>query len=97
MCCRIFKLLTVGLTGLALSSPAAAQAPDWVANAPDAANEQADGLLLRHHEHIEMDNQGKVTIERDRVLKMYTGHLTRGGYFDPEIDWNNARYTMEVN
>ncbi|MBT3223063.1 MAG: DUF3858 domain-containing protein [Proteobacteria bacterium] len=101
MCCRIFKLLTVvpavGLTGLALSSSAVAQAPDWVANAPDAGNQQADGLLLRHHERIELDDQGKVTIKRDRALKMYTGHLTRGGYFDPEIDWNNARYTMEVD
>ena len=50
------------LVGALSSSRALAQAPEWVANAPDGtAHPNADGLLLRQHEHLELDEQGKVT------------------------------------
>ena len=92
------NVFLISLIALLVAAPAAAQAPDYVANAPGAAEYPVDdGLLLRQLVRITLSADGKVETHVEESWKMLSGNLTRNDYFDPRIDYDAARSTLRVD
>jgi hypothetical protein len=71
--------------------------PDWVRNAPGRdARPDDDGLVLRQHLALTLSADGKVVRRSETAVKMLQEWVSRHGFFDPRIDWNDARSEMRV-
>ena len=81
-----------------LPSPAAAQdVPDWVRSAPGSgARPDEDGLVLRQYLTLTLGADGKITRRSETAVKMLQEWVSRHGYFDPHLDWNDARSELRV-
>jgi hypothetical protein len=92
--------LTIALAlAIPASAPAAAPAavPGWVRNAPGRdARPDDDGLVLRQHLTLALSADGKVTRKSETAVKMLQEWVSRHGFFDPHIDWNDERSEMRV-
>jgi hypothetical protein len=92
------NVFLTSLIALFVAAPATAQVPDYIANAPDAADyPEDDGLLLRQMVRITLDADGKVETHVEESWKMLSANLTRNDYFDPRIDYNAARSALRID
>ena len=95
---RIPSMAAIALLATLLSAPASAQVPDYVSAAPGATEyPDDDGLILRQVVRITLGKDGRVERHVEESWKMLTAYLTRHDYFDPRIDWNDARATQLVD
>lgn len=92
------NVFLTSLIALLVAAPATAQVPDYIANAPTAADyPDDDGLLLRQMVRITLDADGKVETHVEESWKMLSANLTRNDYFDPRIDYNSARSDLRID
>ncbi len=83
---------------LVVASAAAQEVPDYIGSAPTAADyPHDDGLILRQMIRVTLGTDGRVVRHEESSLKMLGEYLARYDYFDPRIDWNDARATMTVD
>jgi hypothetical protein len=86
---------------LVAPSPAAAErssAPPEVASAPGpAAYPDDDGLVLRQATSLVLDGEGKLTRSEESWVKNFTPWVNAHGYYDPNLDWNDARASLTVD
>jgi hypothetical protein len=81
----------------AVAAPAPLAAPAWIAEVPGhEARPEEDGLVVRQHLSIVLDASGKVTRREETAIKMLAEWVSRHGFLDPRIDWNDARSEMRV-
>ncbi len=91
-------LLPIAALALSLATSAAAQVPDYVTGAPGAARyPNEDGLVVHQIDRYTLAPDGRVERHHEQALKMLTGYLTRHDYFDPFLNWNDARATFRVD
>lgn len=91
-------LLLPALHFAALAVDVPAEVLDMVRRAPGTREYPADdGLLLRQVIEITLDREGKVTRHEESYLKMLTDQVNRAGWFDPRLDWNDARAELTVD
>ncbi len=91
------RLLLISLAILA-AAPAAAQAPDYIANAPSADQYPGeDGLFVRQMIRVTLRADGVMETHVEESLKMFSAHLTRQNMFDPKLSWNAARGDLRVD
>jgi len=82
---------------LAFPAASAEGAPDWVRNAPGRETRpDDDGLVLRQHLTLTLGADGRVVRRSETAVKMLAEWVSRHGYFDPRIDWNDSRSEMRV-
>ena len=96
---RVLTTLTLSslLCGF-LALPASAQVPDSIASAPGYAEyPDQDGLMVRQMIRVTLDAAGKVEHHEETALKLLSGHLTRQGYLDPRVEWNETRSEMRID
>ena len=96
---RVLTTLTLSslLCGF-LALPASAQVPDYIASAPGYAEyPDQDGLMVRQMIRVTLDAAGKVEHHEETALKLLSGHLTRQGYLDPRVEWNETRSEMRID
>jgi len=92
------NIILSSLVALFVALPATAQVPDYIANAPGAADyPDDDGLLLRQMVRITLDAQGKVETHVEESWKMLSANLTRNDYFDPRVDYDAVRSTLRID
>ncbi len=92
------NIILTSLIALFVAAPAAAQAPDYIANAPGASDYPVDdGLLLRQMVRVTLSADAKVETHVEESWKMLSANLTRNDYFDPRIDYNAARSTLRID
>ncbi len=94
----IYTLLLSSLLCLSLAVPAAAQVPDYIANAPGYDKyPDLDGIMVRQMIRLTLDASGKVERHEEHALKLLSGHLTRQNRFDPRVHWNDDRAELRID
>ncbi|MBZ5638093.1 MAG: DUF3858 domain-containing protein [Acidobacteriia bacterium] len=98
---KIAAIALLAAVALAAQPPATGAAPgsvpDWIADAPGRdARPDDDGLMLRQHLALTLGADGRVVRRSETAVKMLEEWVSRHGYFDPRIDWNDARSEMRV-
>jgi hypothetical protein len=86
------------LLALLFSAPVRAEVPPEVRDAAGIETHPLeDGLLVWQRVEIVLGDDGRVTRSEDSALKMLSAKSTRADFFDPHIDWNDARAELSVD
>lgn len=96
--CIVLAAWAAVFPGVTAAGEIPADIREMVKRAPGAHEfPQDDGLLLRQVIEITLDREGLVTRREETYLKMLTDQVNRAGWFDPRLDWNDARATLTVD